>query len=313
MFRDRDNLYRQVVAVRLGFAVALLLCSLLTTSGQAADEASLAQAWQALLSKHVDQRGAVSYRGFAQQRQQLTAFLAAHSKLAIGKLSETAKKAIYINLYNAFMIECILRYAQDNKLALTSEKFLQIKINKLRVSGGNIWSGDYRINLAGQQVNLDDIEHNLLRGKASGKLAALKVKTLDPRIHMAVNCAALSCPKLRTQAYRAANVEQMLETNMRAFVNAGKQLTWDASRGKVVLNKIILWYYEDFDTHGRKVLGKGGAGDYLRSYLHADTPVKQKLATHLSDHLNGRAKLALRFSRAFNFFYRWQINDERNY
>ena len=263
---------RQAVVVHV---VCSLFIALLATSTQAADEASLAQAWQALLSQHVDRRGAVSYRGFAQQRQQLTAFLARHSQLTIGKLAEQAKKAVYINLYNAFMIEAILRYAQENKLALTSQKFLQLEINKLRVSGGNIWSGSYRVNLAGQQVNLDDIEHNLLRGKASGTLAALKVKTLDPRLHMAVNCAALSCPKLRTQAYRAANVEQMLEENMRAFVNAGKQLTWDASRSKVVLNKIILWYYEDFDTHGRKVLGKGGAGDYLRSYLSPPNPRRQ--------------------------------------
>ena len=291
----------------------LISLSLLATAGQAADEKNLSRAWQDLLSKHVDQRGAVSYQGFARQRQQLKAFLSAHQQLAIGPLSETAKKAIYINLYNAFMIECILRYAEEKKISLSSPKFLQLKINSLRVSGGNIWNGDYRINLAGQLVNLDDIEHNLLRGKAKGKLAALKVKILDPRIHMAVNCAALSCPRLRAQAYTAANVEQMLEENMRAFVNAGKQLSWDAARGKLVLNKILLWYYEDFDTHGRKVLGKGGAGDYLRSYLAAKTPAAKQLTKALQDSLNQRAKLALRFSRAINFFYRWQINDKRNY
>ena len=293
--------------------MCLLLVSLFSPSLPAADEASVARRWHALVSKHVDRRGAVSFRGFAQQRQQLTGFLTAHSKLAVGQLSEAAKKALYINLYNAFMIECILRYAAENKLALTSKKFLQIEINKLRVSGGNIWNGDYRINLAGQRVNLDDIEHNLLRRKASGKLAALKVKQLDPRIHMAVNCAALSCPKLRPQAYSAANVEQMLEENMRSFVNAGKQLAWDASSGKMLLNKIILWYYEDFDSHGRKVLGKGGAGDYLRSYLSAKTSHAPQLASQLSANLNGRVKFSLRFSRNIDFFYRWQINDERNY
>lgn len=279
----------------------------------AATEKSLSSAWQALVSKHVDRRGAVSYQGFARQRQQLKAFLASHRQLAVGSLSETAKKAVYINLYNAFMIECILRYAEEKKIALTAQKFLQLEINTLRVSGGNIWNGDYRVNLAGQSVNLDDIEHNLLRGKAKGKLAALKVKVLDPRIHVAVNCAALSCPRLRPQAYTAATVEQMLEENMRAFVNAGRQLSWDATRGKVVLNKILLWYYEDFDVHGRKVLGKGGAGDYLLSYLSPQTTAAEQLTSKLRDNLNKRAKLALRFSRAIDFFYRWQINDKRNY
>ncbi len=288
----------------------LFICAVRAPAAAGKD---LAGAWQALVSKHVDQRGAVSYQGFARQRQQLKAFLASHQRLAVGQLSETAKKAVYINLYNAFMIECILRYAEEQKIALTSQKFLQLEINALRTSGGNIWSGDYRVNLAGQAVNLDDIEHNLLRGKAEGKLAALEMKVLDPRIHVAVNCAALSCPRLRPQAYTAATVEQMLEENMREFVNAGKQLSWDAARGKVVLNKILLWYYKDFDRHGRKVLGKGGAGDYLLGYLSAKTAAAKQLTQKLRDNLNGRAKLALRFSRAIDFFYRWQINDKRNY
>lgn len=269
--------------------------------------ASLSTTWHALVSKHVDSRGAVSYRGFAQQRAQLSAYLNAHRQLEVAQLSENAKKAIYINLYNAFMIDCVLRYAQEHKIALTAKKFLQLEINKLRVSGGNIWNGDYRINLAGQMLNLDDIEHGLLRGK--GKLAALQVKQLDPRIHMAVNCAARSCPRLRAQAYTEKNIEQLLDENMREFVNGGKQLYWDKSRAKIVLNKIILWYYEDFDIHGRTVLGKGGAGDYLLRYLSTTAgQLNQKLKL-----LNHRSKLLLRFARAFDFFYVWRINDARNY
>lgn len=292
--------------------VVLTVCLSASVLATPVSEQSLSSAWQALVSKHVDRRGAVSYRGFAQQRQQLTAFLAAHEQLNVKKLSENAKKAIYINLYNAFMIECVLRYAAAKKIALTAKEFLQLKINRLRVSGGNIWNGDYRVNLAGHLVNLDDIEHNLLRRQAQGKLAALQMQRLDPRIHMAVNCAARSCPRLRAQAYTAAKVEQMLEENMREFVNGGKQLHWDAGRKKIVLNKIILWYYEDFDTHGRKLLGKDGAGDYLATYLPATKTAKQ-FADRLTANLNDRAKFALRFARALDFFYDWRINDTRNY
>ena len=162
-------------------ACIVLACLLAFAAvAHAADEKSLSRAWQALVSKHVDQRGAVSYQGFARQRQQLKAFLAAHQQLAVGQLSETAKKAIYINLYNAFMIDCILRYAEEKKIALTSQKFLQLEINTLRVSGGNIWNGDYRINLAGQPVNLDDIEHNLLRGKGRGPAGHTEGKGTRP-------------------------------------------------------------------------------------------------------------------------------------
>ena len=46
------------------FAACLSAAALATP----VSEQSLSSAWQALLSKHVDRRGAVSYRGFAQQR-----------------------------------------------------------------------------------------------------------------------------------------------------------------------------------------------------------------------------------------------------
>ena len=99
---------------------------------------------------------------------------------------------------------------------------------------------------------------------------------------------------------------------MRAFVNGGKQLYWDAGRKKIALNKILLWYYEDFDTHGRKVLNKAGAGDYLATYLPA-TKTANQFAEQLTANLNKRAKFALRFARSLDFFYNWQINDTRNY
>ena len=274
--------------------------------------ADMTTVWHDLLSKHVDKRGAVSYLGFAKDRAKLASYLAKHQKLAVGKLSENTKKAVYINLYNAFMISCILRYARENKISLTDKKkFLSLEINAIRVSGGNIWNGDYKVNLAGQMVNLDDIEHGLLRGKTDGKLAQIKVKTLDPRIHMAVNCAAKSCPRLREKAYTENNVEQMLTENVREFVNAGKQLRWLEAQGKVALNKIILWYYEDFDQ--QKGSGGGGAGDYLINYMSATTAANTKLVRQLRANLNDRSKLALRFSRAFDFFYVWRINDTRNF
>ena len=293
----------------LCFLVSLVLETTVFASVSVRD---MTATWHKLLNKHVDKSGAVSYLGFAKDQAKLKAYLAKHQQLVVDKLSENAKKAVYINLYNAFMISCILRYVRENKIALTDKKkFLGLEINAIRVSGGNIWNGDYKISLAGQMVNLDDIEHGLLRGKINGKLARMKVKKLDPRIHMAVNCAAKSCPQLREKAYTEGNVEQMLTENVREFVNAGKQLRWLDAQGKVALNKIILWYYEDFDQ--QKVSGRGGAGDYLINYMSTVTAANTKLVRQLRDNLNDRSKLALRFSRVFDFFYVWRINDARNF
>ena len=267
----------------------------------------LADKWQVLLDRHVGLQGQVSYQGFRKDRQQLLDYLNGHRQLVI-TFDDSAKKALYINLYNAFMIEAILRYCDEKKIDLASGKdFLPLKINRLKVEGGNIWNGSYKVAIAGQLVNLDNIEHDLIRGQASsGELAKLKVKVLDPRIHMAVNCAALSCPRLRKTAYRPATVKKMLEENINNFVNAGNQLQ-SLTDGKIKLNKIILWYYSDFEKQ------TGGAGSYLASFLNSKTANHQTLAQNLKKNLNNRSKLALRFSRAVNFFYNWQINDLRNY
>lgn len=266
----------------------------------------LADQWQALLDKHVGQQGQVSYLGFRNDRQQLLKYLDGHRQLTV-TFDDSTKKALYINLYNAFMIEAILRYCDEKKINLSSKDFLSLKINRLKVKGGNIWNGSYKVAIAGQMVNLDNIEHDLIRGQANaGELAKLKVKVLDPRIHMAVNCAAISCPRLRKEAYRPATVDKMLQDNIGNFVNAGNHLK-SLANNKIKLNKIILWYYEDFEQQA------GGAGSYLASFLNTKTASRLALANTLKEKLNNRVKVALRFSRAVDFFYNWQINDRRNY
>ena len=158
-----------------------------------------------------------------------------------------------------------------------------------------------------------DIEHKLLRGRAQGKLAPLKLKKLDPRIHMALSCAAKGSARLRQQAYTAATVERMLEENMREFVNGGKMVYWIAVRGKIALNETVVWHYDDFDRHARHVLGKGGAGDYFVSYMSPALAANAEFVRWLKVSLNNRSQVALRHAPIFDVFYVWRINDKRNY
>ena len=79
------------------------------------------------------------------------------------------------------MIYNLLKYAQNSKIDVGSEAFLDIFINKISVSGGNIWNGDYKVNIAGVDVNLDEIEHGLIRGKLLKTKAKWHLKKLDPK------------------------------------------------------------------------------------------------------------------------------------
>ena len=91
------------------------------------------------------------------------------------------------------------------------------------------------IPLFGEQVSLDNIEHDMIRGSGLYN---------EPRIHFAVNCAAIGCPGLQAEAYQGSKLEQQLEAGTRLFLS-------DSSRnyhadGRLFIPSLFDWYDEDF-------------------------------------------------------------------
>ncbi len=271
----------------------------------------LTNKWDSLLTKHVRANGGVDYQGISADKSELSGFIEGHATLDPSTWTDQAKTALYINLYNATMMFNILRYAENEKIALTDKKFTSLEINSIKVSGGNIWNGNMKVKLGGQDINLDNIEHDLIRGNASGALKKMAVSALDPRIHAAVNCAAISCPRVREKAYRPANIDAMLTENMYEFVSAEAQFS-KVVDSKLKANSIVFWYYADFETYGAKQDKKGGAGTWLGQFMRPETKDREWKQKHLIDNFNDRSKITLKFSSAFDFSYDWQINDIRN-
>lgn len=271
----------------------------------------LADKWNSLLSKHVKTNGGVDYQGFAADQAELDAFINAHATLDPSGWPDLDKTALYINLYNATMIHNLLTYAKNEKIAVTDKAFTAIEINSIKVSGGNIWNGNLKVNLAGQEVNLDNIEHDLIRGKAGGSLKKLMVSVHDPRIHAAVNCAAISCPRVREKAYRPANIDGMLTENMNEYLSTESQFS-KVGDNKLRANQIVFWYYEDFEEYGVKTDKKGGAGTWLSQFVSSSAKDRDWKIKHLKDTFNDRGKISLKLSSDFDFHYDWRINDIRN-
>lgn len=293
------------------FFLAPLALIFLISSAAYSQQTPATDIWNQLLKNHVNVNGGVSYEGFENDLVSLTGFIDSYKSLSPATLDDASKTAYYINLYNATMIFNILKYTKEKKIKVGSDEFLNLKINDIKVEGGNIWNGKYKVNLAGIDVNLDNIEHGLIRGKADGDLGKLKVKVLDPRIHAAVNCAALSCPRVRELAYTAENLESLLQENMIAYLSSNKQFS-KKDKDTMSANSIVFWYYADFDDHGQDVLKLKGAGDYLVSFIK-DTPDLSWKKTHLKENFNARNRLSLKLSSAFDFNYDWKINDIKNY
>ncbi len=272
---------------------------------------ALTDSWQGLLGKYVQKTGGVDYIGLDKDFAALDGFVKGHAKLDPKGWDDSTRKAAYINLYNATMMYNLLKYAHAEKLDLGAAAFTGLEINSIKVTGGNIWNGDYKVDLAGHQVNLDDLEHQLIRGNAKGELAPLKVSHFDPRIHAAVNCAAISCPRVRETAYRPETVDAMLEENIREFLSSDDQFH-KLSDGQLKANSIVYWYYDDFEEYGKKHFKDGGAGDYLAQFIAPAAKDHDWKVKHLKENFNDRGKISLKLSSAFAFAYDWVVNDRRN-
>ncbi|MEK6239106.1 MAG: DUF547 domain-containing protein, partial [Planctomycetales bacterium] len=148
-------------------------------------------AWDRLLKKHVDSQGYVNYRDWhasAADRQALDSYLKVLSTASASKsATSSAKIAFWINAYNAVTIKGILREYPTTT----------IRNHTAKLWGYNIWH-DLKLWVGGGRYSLDQMEHKILR------------KMGEPRIHFAIVCASISCPKLLNEAYEPRRLDSQL-------------------------------------------------------------------------------------------------------
>ena len=215
-------------------------------------------AWTALLRRHVvllrgGQASQVRYAGFAAERPALKAYLASLSAVTpaqFGGWTKPQQMAFLINAYNAFTVELILTKYPD----LKSIKDL-----------GSLFSSPWKptwIDLLGEKVSLDGIEHERLRARG---------RYDDPRIHFAVNCASVGCPMLREEAFVAARLDAQLDQQTQRFMADRTRNRYSPSRGRLEVSNIFDWYGEDFRLGHR---GITSLQNYLAGFADvlADAP-----------------------------------------
>ncbi len=180
--------------------------------------------WNLLLSKHVIVSAdglstAVDYASLGVNREPLQSYLEETSRVSRASFDawETSDQlAFLINLYNAATVELIL----DNMGA--SDPIDSIRdIGSLFTSA---WELE-RVALFGDLVTLDAIEHDMIRGWG---------RYNEPRIHFAVNCAAIGCPALRAEAYTGTALEAQLEDATRDFLSDRSRNYFDGRRLRLI-------------------------------------------------------------------------------
>jgi len=210
------------------YAFILALVFMLIQQGMLFSQPSHAQ-WTSLLKKHVSESGAVNYKGLAQDRSEIDAYLNVLRKARPdeSKWSRDEQLAYWINAYNAFTIELVLDH-------------YPIKSIK-DIAGGLIgintpWDISF-IHLQGKTFSLNDIEHHIIRKNFE-----------DPRIHFALVCAAKSCPQLRRESYEASTLSAQLDDQGKLFLNDPSKN--NVSPSKALLSPLFNWYGMDFKKSG---------------------------------------------------------------
>jgi len=74
----------------------------------------------------------------------------------------------------------------------------------------------------------------------------------EPRIHYALNCAAVSCPNLAPQAWRGATLDADFSIAEQRYLADDRGLHVDKN-GRVTASKIFIWFREDFGKDNKEV------------------------------------------------------------
>jgi len=263
---------------------ALLMCVVATKAApraelwakwQAHDDASDATidhgAWDYFLRSYVrlgsDGIARIPYaRVTASDRERLGADLARLAGVPIGAYSRREQLAFWVDLYNELMVKLVL------------DHYPVSTIKNIAISPGLFAVGPWGrklITVEREALSLDDIEHRILRPIWR-----------DPRIHYAVNCAALGCPNLQASAFTAGDTEALLDKAAREYVNHPRGAT--VSGGELTVSSIYIWYETDFGGT------EAGVIEHLKHYA------RPGLASALAaiDHISGDS-------------YDWALNDLR--
>ena len=138
--------------------------------------------------------------------------------------------AFWINVYNALTLKAIVDHYPIQSSFLKSFVYPR---NSIRQIPG-VWD-KLTFSVMGRDMTLDEIEHRVLRARFN-----------EPRIHMALVCAAKGCPPLRNEQYTAAKLERQLDDQTNRFLSNAKKFRIDRENKTVYLSPIFDWFGDDF-------------------------------------------------------------------
>ena len=206
--------------------------------------------------------------------------------------SDAEKLAFLMNAYNVRMLKNILNTPGATNIE-TEGRFEEFFQTSFRIAGLN--------------MTLNQLENGILRLKDSvdgqplpAGLLAMRPGELDPRIHVGLNCGAVSCPRLRDEAFRATNVSALLETALSEFADSPKLAISDGPI--LTISSLIDWFGEDFDSTGVPV------GDYFLAVMSPSRPSFGTIQSVFEGNDAAAIRAVVAGELQYSFAYDWTVN-----
>lgn len=190
-----------------------------------------------VLARHV-RAGRVDYAALQRDREPLDRYVSELAKVSAERVSgwtPAERLAFWINGYNALVLRTIIDHYPIRRGSLVGIAF----------PANSIWQipgafSERLFEVAGRRVSLDDIEHRIIRPAF-----------VEPRIHVALVCAARSCPVLRAEPYVATRLDAQLDEQSRRFAADRVHGLHTAADGRgVEVSSIFKWFGADFAPLG---------------------------------------------------------------
>ena len=223
--------------------------------------------WDYLLRTYVE-NGLVDYNGMSKDYLFKT-YLRQIAAADPSKLTTREEKlALHCNAYNALVINGVISHKihrnEKNVLSYTPKE-VAAKVAKLeaemaeckrspdpdpacladltkKVDTLRAESQFFRLKehvFANETISLDHLEQEMIRPVFQ-----------EPRIHVALVCAAKSCPPIRAEAYIGDRIESQLQDQSKQFANNREYVDFDAAAKTVRLSALLNWYSDDWSAAG---------------------------------------------------------------
>jgi hypothetical protein len=217
--------------------VALLAGMLMMSTLAQAQQSDPYQAWARVLARFVSERGAVDFRALSRDRGDLDTFLEYVARISPRSAPDAfpgreAKLAYYINAYNALAMFNVIDSGFPEHL--------------------NWWRK--RSPVGGERMSLYALENDVIRPLG------------DERVHFALNCMVVGCPRLPRVAFTPEKLDQQLEDEARRFFSDTRNLQILPGKRVARVSALLKFYTEDFLARSPNLIA------YVNRYATAGIP-----------------------------------------